>query len=218
MPEELDLGRGEGEAPPPPKKKKKKKTSKAAIFFLFLLMLAGTGAGMHIAGAWDARPLVYESIPRIPWVGEEIARRIGIPEEYSLTVEQRRSLELQRWQERLDERERSLADREADLRAVSSEIEARIVAVERREDAVAIRETRMPESVEEEKEYLEMLMRTYQEISPRQAAQIMERLREDLAVKMLLKMPADTRASILARMDAARAARLTERLAAGGSR
>jgi len=216
--EELDLERAPGEGAPPPKKKKKKKGSKLAFLLLVLLMAAGVGAGLHIAGAWDARPLLYENVPRIPWIGHDIARLTGIPEEYTLTVEQRRRLELQRWNDRLDEQERTLREREAALEALSADLEARNLVVEKKEAELTLRETKPPESPEEEKAYVDMLMRTYQEISPRRAALIIEQLREDLAVKMLAAMPQDARASILGRMEAARAARLTERLAAGGSR
>ena len=216
--EELDLERAPGEGAPPPKKKKKKKGSKLAFLLLVLLMVAGVGAGLHIAGAWDARPLLYENVPRIPWIGNDIARLTGIPEEYTLTVEQRRRLELQRWNDRLDEQERTLREREAALEALSADLEARSLVVEKKEAEFSLRETKPPESPEEEKAYVDMLMRTYQEISPRRAALIIEQLREDLAVKMLAAMPQDARASILGRMEAARAARLTERLAAGGSR
>jgi len=216
--EELDLERAPGEGAPPPKKKKKKKGSKLAFLLLVLLMVAGVGAGLHIAGAWDARPLFYENVPRIPWIGNDIARLTGIPEEYTLTVEQRRRLELQRWNDRLDEQERTLREREAALEALSADLEARSLVVEKKEAEFSLRETKPPESPEEEKAYVDMLMRTYQEISPRRAALIIEQLREDLAVKMLAAMPQDARASILGRMEAARAARLTERLAAGGSR
>ena len=203
---------------PPPKKKKKKKGSKLAFLLLVLLMAAGVGAGLHIAGAWDARPLLYENVPRIPWIGHDIARLTGIPEEYTLTVEQRRRLELQRWNDRLDEQERSLREREAALETLSADLEARSLVVEKKEAEFTLKETKPPESPEEEKAYVDMLMRTYQEISPRRAALIIEQLREDLAVKMLAAMPQDARASILGRMEAARAARLTERLATGGSR
>lgn len=216
--EELDLERAPGEGAPPPKKKKKKKGSKLAFLLLVLLMAAGVGAGLHIAGAWDARPLLYENVPRIPWIGHDIARLTGIPQEYTLTVEQRRRLELQRWNDRLDEQERTLREREAALEALSADLEARNLVVEKKEAELTLRETKPPESPEEEKAYVDMLMRTYQEISPRRAALIIEQLREDLAVKMLAAMPQDARASILGRMEAARAARLTERLAAGGSR
>ena len=216
--EEMELERAPGEGVPPPKKKKKKKGSKLAFLLLVLLMAAGVGAGLHIAGAWDARPLLYENVPRIPWIGNDIARLTGIPEEYTLTVEQRRRLELQRWNDRLDEQERSLREREAALETLSADLEARSLVVEKKEAEFTLKETKPPESPEEEKAYVDMLMRTYQEISPRRAALIIEQLREDLAVKMLAAMPQDARASILGRMEAARAARLTERLATGGSR
>jgi len=217
--EEMELERAEGEVAPPPKKKKKKtKGSKLPFCLLVLLMAAGVGAGLHIAGAWDARPLLYASVPKIPWIGNDLAKLTGIPEEYTLTVEQRRRLELQRWNDRLDELERSLKERETALEALSADLEARSISVEKKEAEFTLKENKPPESPEEEKAYVDMLMRTYQEISPRRAALIIEQLREDLAVKMLAAMPQDARASILGRMEAARAARLTERLAAGGSR
>lgn len=227
MPEEREEfereERESAEAPAPQQKKKtkpkkKKKLGKFGFLLLALSVLAGVGAGMHFAGAWDARPLVYEIVPRIPWVGKRIASVTGIPEEYTLTVEQRRRLELQRWNERLDELERSLMEKEALLEAISSDLSARSEAITKREAEIALQDTRPPENSEEEKEYLDMLMKTYQEISPRRAALIVEQLREDLAVKMLAAMPQDARASILGRMEAVLAARLTERLAAGGSR
>lgn len=218
MPEErVDRDREEEEVPSSPRKKKKK-TSKLAWLLLLSLMSAGVGAGLHIAGAWDARPLLYASVPRIPFVGKEIAKLAGIPEEYSLTVEQRRRLELERWNKRLDERERALKEKEAELAALSSELDARSLALEKKEADFAVKANKLPESPAEEKAYVDMLMKTYQEISPRRAALIIEQLREDLAVKMLAAMPQDARASILGRMEAARAARLTERLATGGSR
>ena len=216
--EEMELERAPGEGVPPPRKKKKKKRSKLPFLLLLLLMAAGVGAGMHIAGAWDARPLVYAVVPKIPWIGNDLAKLTGIPEEYTLTVEQRRRLELQRWNDRLEELERSLKERETALEALSADLEARSVSVEKKEAELTLKENKPPESPEEEKAYVDMLMRTYQEISPRRAALIIEQLREDLAVKMLAAMPQDARASILGRMEAARAARLTERLAAGGSR
>lgn len=227
MPEEREEfereERESAEAPAPQQKKKtkpkkKKKLGKFGFLLLALSVLAGVGAGMHFAGAWDARPLVYEIVPRIPWVGKRIASVTGIPEEYTLTVEQRRRLELQRWNERLDELERSLMEKEALLEAISSDLSARSEAITKREAEIVLQDTRPPENPEEEKEYLDMLMKTYQEISPRRAALIVEQLREDLAVKMLAAMPQDARASILGRMEAVLAARLTERLAAGGSR
>ena len=217
--EEMELERAEGEVAPPPRKKKKKtKGSKLQFLLLVLLMAVGVGAGLHIAGAWDARPLLYSSVPKIPWIGNDLARLTGIPEEYTLTVEQRRRIELQRWNDRLDELERSLKERETALEALSADLEARSISVEKKEAEFTLKENKPPESPEEEKAYVDMLMRTYQEISPRRAALIIEQLREDLAVKMLAAMPQDARASILGRMEAARAARLTERLAAGGSR
>lgn len=199
-------------------KKSKKKSRKGALLFLFLFLLGGTAAGLHFSGAWDGRPLLYRTVPRIPWIGRELAAVMNIPAEYSFTTEERRALELRRWSDRLNEWERELGEREARLQALSDDLGSRASAVEQAEAEQKKAPARTPEDPEEEKVLLEKLMRTYEEISPRKAAQILEQVREDLAVRLLEKMSQDARGAILGRMEAARAARLTERLAAGGSR
>ena len=208
----------EESSPRPVRIKEKKKSRKGTLLFLFFILAAGAAAGLHASGSWDARPVMYWSIPRIPWIGKDLATALGIPGEYSLTAGQRRTIELQRWNDRLNERERELEGRERRLAALSADLEKRSEALEKVEAAQAAAQMKPPENRQEEKEYLDMLMKTYQEISPRRAALILEQLREDLAVKLLEAMPRDARASILGRMEAVRAARLTERLAAGGSR
>jgi flagellar motility protein MotE (MotC chaperone) len=55
-------------------------------------------------------------------------------------------------------------------------------------------------------------IRTFQDMSPRNAASILEKLNEDLAVTILDGLPQDTRGTLLGRMDAEIAARLTEQL------
>ena len=49
-------------------------------------------------------------------------------------------------------------------------------------------------------------------MSPRNAAAILEKLDDELAVSILDGVPQDTKGTLLARMDADRAARLTEQL------
>ncbi|MBL3538769.1 MgtE intracellular region [Aminivibrio sp.] len=208
----------EESSPQPARINEKKKSRKGTLLFLFLFLAAGAAVGLHVSGSWDARPVMYWSVPRIPWIGKNLAAAVGIPGEYSLTAEQRRAIELQQWNDRLNERERELGEREKRLAALSADLEMRSAALEKIEAERAAARIKPPENQQEEKEYLDMLMKTYQEISPRRAALILEQLREDLAVKLLEAMPRDARASILGRMEAVRAARLTERLAAGGSR
>lgn len=219
MPDEprnpMEDGEQENSPRPERKKGKKKKGRKWTLLFFFLLLAAGVAAGLHVGGVWDARPLLYASIPKLPWIGKGLASSMGIPEKYSFTVEQRRRLELQQWNDRLNEKESELKALEEKLSVISAGIEVRSSAVERKEAELAVKETKPPENPKEEKAYVDMLMKTYSEISPRRAALILEQLREDLAVKLLEAMPQDVRASILSRMEAVSAARLTERLAAG---
>jgi len=208
----------EESSPRPVRTSEKKKSRKGTLLFLFLFLAAGTAVGLHASGSWDARPVLYWTVPRIPWIGKDLATALGIPGEYSLTADQRRAIELQRWNDRLNEKERELEEREKRLSTISADLEKRSAVLEKSEAQQAAVKMKLPENRQEEKEYLDMLMKTYQEISPRRAALILEQLREDLAVKLLEGMPQDARASILGRMEAVRAARLTERLATGGSR
>lgn len=69
---------------------------------------------------------------------------------------------------------------------------------------------------DEEKEDFDRVVKTYREISARRAAKIMEKLAPHLAVKILESLPEEDGAKILGRMDAARAAWLTEQLTKSG--
>lgn len=205
------------ESTPRPKgKKEKRKGRKGTLLFLFLLLAAGTAAGMHFAGAWDARPLLYNLVPRLPWIGPSLAKSFGIPKEYSLTTDERRRLELERWSDRLSEQEMEMKTRSDSLDALSADLQKRAGVLDNKQQALTAKESKPEENPEEEGVYMAMLMKTYEEISPRKAAQILEQLREDLAVRLLAKMSNDVRASILGRMDPALAAKLTERLAVPG--
>ena len=72
------------------------------------------------------------------------------------------------------------------------------------------------EATEDEKRLIDQVAKTYQDMSARNAAQIVEQLREGLAVDLLKKLPVDARASILGKMKPQRAARLTELMSGRG--
>ena len=60
---------------------------------------------------------------------------------------------------------------------------------------------------------MNQVARTYQEMSARNAAAIVEQLRDSLAVELLMKLPNDARSSILGKIKPQKAARLTELMA-----
>ena len=93
----------------PPKKKKKR--SKLGLLFLLILLGLGAAAGLHFSGLWDGRPLLWSVVPQIPYVGQDLARLLAVPERYALTADERRRLELEDWQKRLDEKERGVLDK-----------------------------------------------------------------------------------------------------------
>ena len=201
-----------------PPKKKKKKRSKLGLLFLLILLGLGTAAGLHFSGLWDGRPLLWSVVPQIPYVGQDLARLLAVPERYALTADERRRLELEDWQKRLDERERGVLDRQTGLEALSDDLGRRFEALEAQERllsaASADREERSAD--EDEQRLIDQVAKTYQDMSARNAAQIVEQLREKLAVDLLRKLPVDARASILGKMKPQRAARLTELMSGRG--
>ncbi|MCL2010888.1 MAG: hypothetical protein FWG71_10165 [Synergistaceae bacterium] len=213
------LGRQDELEPPdaaaaPPVERKKKKLGKIGMFFILLLLSFGAATGLHFSGMWDARPLVWEAVPQIPYIGKGIADFFGIPEQYTLTADARRTYEQNERQKRLDERERNLLLREAVVELELANIDARS---ERLADLELLildddaRRAREDESTSEQ-DLIAQRIRDFNTMSARNAAQIVENMREDLAVKILSGLNNDARASILSRMDAQRAARLVDLL------
>ena len=205
---------GNGEKPQSAAPKKKKKHPKRSLFFLLLLLSFGAASGLHFSGRWDARPLMWSIVPQIPYVGDVFSEFFHIPEQYTLTVSQRRAYELEEWQKRLDERERELGTRESALETASDDVGARSERLARQE---ASRRNAPQDSdssaTDAEKKLMDQVVKTYQDMSSRNAAQIVEQVREPLAVELLQKLPPDARASILGKMTPAKAARLTELMA-----
>ena len=194
--------------------KKKKKHSKFTTLLWLVLLGIGVAVGLHISGFWDGRPLFWGTVPKIPYVGAPLAEFFKIPEEYSLTVSERRAIELADWQKRLDERERSLVSRDSELEVLSGDLEVRLADVTRREEI--LEEASADASLSGdgvtpgEQELINQIARTYQDMSARNAAAVVEQLRDPLAVQLLMKLPNDARASILGKMKPQKAARLTE--------
>ena len=206
------------QAPAAAPKKKKRKRSKLGLLFLFLLLALGVAAGLHFSGVWDGRPLFWSVVPRIPYVGPPLAQLFEVPERYTLTTEERRRLELEEWQRRLDEQERGVLSTKAGLEVLSDDLGRRAEVLD--EQARLLSESSADrsgsEATEDEKRLIDQVAKTYQDMSARNAAQIVEQLRERLAVDLLKKLPVDARASILGKMKPQRAARLTELMSGRG--
>jgi flagellar motility protein MotE (MotC chaperone) len=133
-------------------------------------------------------------------------------------------VELREWEAGIAEAVRSMDEREKNLNSLSDdlsereknlederrELAARIEALsgdleERSADGTAPRSGNADAGVEE-------IIRTFQDMSPRNAAAILEKLDDNLAASILDGLPQDTRGTLLGRMDAEIAARLTEQL------
>ena len=201
-------------AAPAVAKKKKKKLGKISLLFILLLLAFGAGTGLHFSGIWDARPLVWEVVPQIPYVGKGVANFFGIPEQYTLTVNERRTYEQNERQKRLDERERNLIGREGAVDAASADIAVRSRRLADSEAAAKDDDARRAEDAAStaEKDLIAQRIKDFNTMQARNAAQIVEEMRDDLAVKILQGLTNDARASILGRMDARKAARLIELL------
>jgi flagellar motility protein MotE (MotC chaperone) len=195
--------------------KKPKKRSKLKFLFLTALLLSGVVTGMHVGGYIDIRPYIWELSPKIPFIGSYLKEYLDIPEIYTLTVSERRKLELQQWQDRLDAKERELQAIINKSELLSNDIELRQQRINKQEADLLEKEneTKVSEITPEEEKLIIELTNTYRDMSPRRAAQIIAQLPNDLAVEMMKKLPQDARASILEKMDPVKAARITENLA-----
>ena len=202
------------------RRKKKKKGMGKFTFFLWLLLLAlGTATGMHLSGIWDGRPLFLTIIPNIPYFGPQLAEFFNVPEFYALTVGERRAVELEQWQRRLDAQERALESRDIARMEVYENRELALVELSRdvsrkqrrlqaQEAANASQESDGP--TETEQELINQVARTYREMSARNAAAVVEQLRDTFAVELLMRLPNDARASIMGKLKPTKAARITE--------
>ncbi|MDR3354044.1 MAG: MgtE intracellular region [Synergistaceae bacterium] len=202
-------------------KKKKSKKRGCGFFILMLLLAAGAAAGVQASGAVDLRPFVFYLLPRLPKVGQDLANAVGIPAEYSLTSAERRRMEndefekmlaglsrsLDARQKALDKVSKDLSVKEDDLVYAQEELAAKLESLS---EDIAAAEGDMPsEALENE---ISKIISTFEQMSVRNAAEIIEKLNKKLAVAVLDGLPEDVRANALGRMDATIAAGLTEQL------
>jgi len=202
------------------KKKKKKKLGKLTFLFWLILLGLGTATGMHLSGIWDGRPLFWTIVPNIPYVGKQLAEFFQVPEFYALSVGERRAVELEQWQRRLDAQERELANRDVEQMTIYENRELALVEMSRDVSRAQRRlKTQQAEiaaqgeaegASAEEQELMNQVARTYRDMSARNAAAVVEQLRDSLAVELLMKLPNDVRASILGKLKPTKAARITE--------
>lgn len=204
------------------RKKKKKGMGKLTFFFWLLLLALGTATGMHLSGIWDGRPLFWSIVPKIPYFGPQLAEFFNVPEFYALSTSERRAVELEQWQRRLDALERSLESRDIARMEVYENRELALVElsrdVARRRRRLAAEEAAQESQgsdtpTETEQELINQVARTYREMSARNAAAIIEQLRDPMAVELLMRLPNDARASIMGKLKPAKAARITELMA-----
>jgi flagellar motility protein MotE (MotC chaperone) len=224
--EEENTAAPEAEPTPAPPKKKagnKKKKGKGCGFFIMLAILAiGAAVGVQASGSMDLRPYVYPVIPNLPLVGSDLQEALAIPDVYSLTTEERRRIENEEWDRRitadvrsLDEYKRSIEKASKDLTVKEQDLD-----YEREELAKKLEDLSSEISADQEAAALtpsqqsdiKEIVSTFNQMSVRNAAGIIEKLNPNLAVAILDGLPEDTRANILGRMEAEKAAGLTERL------
>ena len=203
------------------KRKKKKKGMGKFTFFLWMLLLAlGTATGMHLSGIWDGRPIFWTIIPKVPYFGSQLAEFFNVPEYYALTVGERRAVELEQWQRRLDALERSLESRDVARMEVYENRELALVELSRdvsrkqrrlqAQEAAMANQENSDGATEAEQELINQVARTYREMSARNAAAIVDQLRDAMAVELLMRLPNDARAAIMGKLKPTKAARITE--------
>jgi flagellar motility protein MotE (MotC chaperone) len=201
---------------------KKKKKKRGCGFFIMLTLLAvGAAAGLQASGGVDLRPYVYPVVPKIPYVGNQLTSLLSIPEIYSMTAQERRKIELGELETMIAERTRSMDVRELALASLSDDLAAREKSLDAQMEELASRLEALSgdapgnaagTDVKSGDSGIDETIRTFQDMSPRNAAAILEKLDGDLAVAILDGLPQDTRGTLLGRMDAEIAANLTRQL------
>lgn len=206
--------------PDRPKAGKKRKKRGCGFFLILALLASGVAAGVQASGGADMRPYVYEVVPRIPFVGKKLASLFGIPETYSLTTDERRRIELDEWEVEIAKRARSLDAQIKAAEAASKDLTRREREVEEARENLRARIEALSGDMggsgenfsAEQRDELERIVKTFEEMSPKNAAAILEKLDGNLAVSVLDQLTEDFRAKTLGRMDAEMAAALMERL------
>lgn len=200
--------------------KKKKKKRGCGFFILSILLASGAAAGIQASGGYDFRPYVYEAVPKIPTVGKSLADLLGVPEIYSLTVDERRRIELDEWERKIalemrsiDLGQKGIAKASKDISLREKQLEADQLELAQKLEALSAdagdQETAGSDGKKAE---LEEVIKTVKEMSPKNAAAILEKTDPNLVVTVLEGMPQDTRAKILGRMTPEFAAKLMEQL------
>ncbi|MDR1482359.1 MAG: MgtE intracellular region, partial [Synergistaceae bacterium] len=110
-------------------------------------------------------------------------------------------------QNALDKVSADLSMKEDDLNFAQEELAARLEALS--EDMAANESGQMSDSQQNE---IAEIIGTFEQMSVRNAASIIEKLNDNLAVAVLDGLPEDIRANMLGRMDSTKAAELTEQL------
>jgi flagellar motility protein MotE (MotC chaperone) len=200
--------------------KKKKKKRGCGFFIILTLLAAGAAAGLQASGGVDLRPYVYPVVPKIPYVGNQLASLLSIPEIYAMTTQDRRRIELDEWEAMIAESARSLDMRELALASMSDDLAAKERSLGAQMEELASRLEALSGDAtgnaaaggDSGDTGIEETIRTFQDMSPRNAAAILEKLDENLAVAILDGLPQDTRGTLLGRMDAEIAANLTKQL------
>jgi flagellar motility protein MotE (MotC chaperone) len=201
--------------------KKKKKKRRGCGFFILLLLAVGVAAGIQASGSADLRPWVYPLIPEIPVVGESLMKLLDVPELYSLTPDERRKQENDEREMMLAARSRSLDALSKDLTKVSRDLSIKEQDLDYEREDLAKRLEALSNDIsrsddvslsDSQKEEIAEVIGTFGQMSVKNAAAIIEKLNDNLAVAVLDGLAEDVRANVLGRMEAAKAAELTERL------
>jgi flagellar motility protein MotE (MotC chaperone) len=219
------LAEVEGQAEQEPKEasprplKKKRKSRWFGLLLVFLLVL-GVLFGLHASGVADLRPIIYTTVPRIPVLGGRLGKLLSVPERYALTAVERRRLELEEYEKSVMDKLKELEAQRAAIEAASQDLAAREARLRERELALQEAAQRASGSqgsaASSNDGSFEELVQIFQEINPRRGSEILTRLPKELAVRVLKALPQDQAASLLGRMDAAKAAELTEQLVKEG--
>lgn len=167
------------------------------IGMVFFLALAGTGFSADSSEKTDGEPQATQPPPELIFRGME-AKRIALDE---------RAEEIRLEEKKLKDLKAELETKREELEALRQQIETSLSRLEAKEKTV-----NEAQLLKDQKK-IKQLVKLYSSMKPKQAAAIVDNMDVVIAERLFMSLKGDVAGKILAYVDQAKAARISERLA-----
>ncbi len=181
------------------------------IIFLLLLMVASIIGAIYIldkVGVFNKEEVIYPKLAMIPGLGKFFA-----PKKISFEVTKRE--EIRNLKESVDKRFEELSEKEEKLKEEEAKLDEREKDVAFKEEALLKRQEGLDERIKEyenEEKRWQKLALYYSNMSPDQAAAILQNLDDQTVIAIFMRMKDASVAICLMKMDPKRAAELSRKM------